>query len=261
MDIIQASVLALVQGITEFLPISSSAHLILLPKLLGWQNYLIFDVVVHSGTLCAVLYIYRKQLSSAIFTPNAIAFEATATQGKYLLLYMSIGSVPILMAGFLLHNLIESQLRTPVIIAAMTIIWGIFLWLANNCPSSQKSLTAKIALWVGLGQMLALIPGVSRAGITITVARFLGLSKRTAADFSFLLAIPAILFATIYEVFIFYSEPEYVATEALIYGFLIALISAFCIIRLFLYLVDKIGLIPFAIYRIILGTIILLIYL
>ena len=144
----------------------------------------------------------------------------------------------------------------------MTILFALFLWFADVVNSWEDKLTLKIAIWVGLGQALALVPGVSRAGITITMGRLLGLSYRSAADFAFLLAIPAILAATLYELYVFYSSPHpEVAVEVLIVGFSVSAIFAFFSIDLFLRFVERVGLLPFVIYRIVLGGVILAIYL
>ena len=259
MDVIQAIFLALVQGITEFLPISSSAHLVLIPHLFDWKSSLAFDVVLHGGTLFAVVFHYRKPLALALHASSDKAL--VGIEGGRLLRCMVIGSLPILAAGFFLHDLVELYLRSPLMVAGMTIIFALLLWLADAIGRRQCSLSPMVALWVGLAQVLALVPGVSRAGITLTAARFLGLSRRDAADFSFLLAIPAIAAATIYEVFLIADSYERVSLDAMIAGFVVSAVFALVTIRLFLRFVEAIGLLPFVIYRIAIGGVLLFIYL
>ena len=259
MDIIQAVFLALVQGITEFLPISSSAHLVLAPLLFGWSGSMAFDVVVHAGTLCAVVFHYRRPLLLALRRADESALPGVS--GRNLLSCMAAGSLPILAAGFLLYDLVNLHLRVPLLIALATVVFAIFLWLADRVKECGAALSPVIALWIGLGQVLALIPGVSRSGITITVARLFGLSRRAAADFSFVLAIPVILAATAYEVFALYRTPATVALDVLVTGFVVAAGFALATIRLFVRFVERIGLLPFVIYRLLIGGILLSIYL
>lgn len=262
MDITQAIILALIQGVTEFLPVSSSAHLVLLPDLAGWRNYLVFDVVVHLGSLCAVMFYYRKTLLCMCCCTEQMALEQTQTTGKELWLYLVVASLPLLLLGALLHDIIEGQLRTPLLIAAMTIVFAFFLWAANGVERSTTKLSLKAVFWIGLGQALALIPGVSRSGITITIGRFVGLSQRAAADFSFVLAIPVIAAASGYELLrlVMSPHPE-VSALALITGFVVSAVVAFLSIGWFLRCVEKVGLMPFVIYRLLLGTVLLFIYL
>ncbi len=259
MDILQSAFLALVQGITEFLPISSSAHLILAPELLGWSGSLTFDVVAHGGTLCAVALHYRRPLALALRASDDIALGGI--RGKDLLWHMVIGSLPILAAGFFLYGFVDLRLRSPLLIAGTTIFFALLLWLADRTRRRPRALGPMVALWVGLAQVLALIPGVSRAGITLTAARFLGVSRSDAANFSFLLALPVIAAATAYEAFVLFDGYEDVALDALLTGFVVAAVFALMTIRLFLRFVETVGLLPFVIYRVIVGCVLLFIYL
>lgn len=258
MDIIQAAFLALLQGITEFLPISSSAHLVLVPELLGWNSSLTFDVVVHGGTLFAVVLHYRKPLTLALCASDDVALAGI--KGKDLLWYMVIGSLPVLVVGFFLYSLVELYLRSPLLIAGTTILFALLLWFADASSRRIRALGPMVALWVGLAQILALIPGVSRTGITLTAARFLGLSRRDAVNFSFLLAVPVIVAATAYEMLNVFDSYQYVALDVLLIGFVVAAVFALITIRLFIRFVEAVGLLVFVVYRVILGSVLFLIY-
>ncbi len=252
MDLAQAVVLALIQGVTEFLPISSSGHLILVPELLGWPDQgLGFDIAVHLGTLAAVIVYFRRDLigmAAATAQPRRPEFRLAAC--------IVVASIPLGAAGLLFADQVEGVLRSPSVIAASTAGFGILLWLADRLGRgrrSEGSLGWFEVIAIGLGQALALIPGTSRSGITMTVALSMGLSRRAAGRFSFLLAIPAIAMAALWQLLQFLSSAEPVAWLALALAAAIAAAAAFVTIALFLRLIERVGMAVFAIYRVLLG--------
>jgi len=253
MDTLQLILLSLVQGLTEFLPVSSSAHLVLLSEFLGEDDQgIIFDVGVHFGTLLAALVYFRSDLKKMIIN---LGSHKLLSEENNLTTNLVIGVIPILLAGFLLRDFINLHLRNSEVIAYATIIFGIFLYTAQLRKGKEDldSVNLKQALIIGLFQCLALIPGTSRSGITITAGLFLGLSATAASRFSFLLAIPtigAIALAELIRIsFIDITDNGTELFIALIISFLVAYIS----IDMFLKLIDRIGFTPFVIYRLLLG--------
>lgn len=264
MDWLHLGLLALVQGLTEFLPISSSAHLILLPRLAGWSDQgLAFDVAVHVGTLSAVLWYFRREL-----LPMAQdwlgSLRGRHTPDSRLAWAVLFGTIPVGMAGLLFNDLIESHLRSPLVIAATTIGFGVLLWWADWAGRRERdehAITWRDVLVVGVAQAIALIPGTSRSGITMTAALFMGLDRVGAARFSFLLSIPVIVLAGGLETLKLIRTSEAVAWGDLILGAVISALSAYLCIRLFIALLQRIGMAPFAIYRLLLGAVLLVLFL
>ena len=250
---LQLILLSLVQGLTEFLPVSSSAHLVLLSEFLGEEDQgIIFDVGVHFGTLMAALVYFRSDLKKMIINLGSHKF---LSKENNLTANLIIAVIPILLLGFLLRDFVNLNLRNSEVIAYATIIFGILLYTAQVRKGKENldSVSLKQALIIGLFQCLALIPGTSRSGITITAGLFLGLSATAASRFSFLLAIPtigAIALAELIRVsFIDITDNGTELSIALIISFLVAYIS----IDMFLKLIDRIGFTPFVIYRLLLG--------
>lgn len=253
MDTLQLILLSVVQGLTEFLPVSSSAHLVLLSEFLGEEDQgIIFDVGVHFGTLMAALVYFRSDLKKMIINLGSHKF---LSKENNLTANLIIAVIPILLLGFLLRDFVNLNLRNSEVIAYATIIFGILLYTAQVRKGKENldSVSLKQALIIGLFQCLALIPGTSRSGITITAGLFLGLSATAASRFSFLLAIPtigAIALAELIRVsFIDITDNGTELSIALIISFLVAYIS----IDMFLKLIDRIGFTPFVIYRLLLG--------
>jgi undecaprenyl-diphosphatase len=258
MDTLQAVILALVQGLTEFLPISSSAHLILVPRLLGWQDQgLAFDVAVHVGTLVAVVAYFRHEVGRMLVAwLQSLGGRGMNTDAR-LAWYVILGTVPAVIAGLLLHDLVESSLRSPYVIACATVIFGLVLWWADRYGRQRRdehTLRVVDVLLIGCAQALALIPGTSRSGITMTAALALGLTRTGAARFSFLLSIPVILMAGVYEALKLSELAGPVAWDVLLVGTAVAAVSAWLCIHFFLQLVERIGMLPFVIYRLLLGA-------
>ena len=258
MTIEQILGLGILQGLTEFLPISSSAHLILLPLLFGWEDQgLAFDVAVHVGTLSAVVYYFRKDVRALITAWFASVVQGNNTQQSKLAWLIIIGTIPVGLAGLLLGDFVEAELRSPIVIAVATVLFGLLLWYSDIKGSRQRqefSLTIKDAVIVGLFQVLALIPGTSRSGITMTAGLLLGMTRETAARFSFLLSIPLIFLAGSLKTLELASSDIIIDWGALVTGAIVSAISAFICIALFLKVLDKMGMLPFVIYRLVLGA-------
>ena len=260
METIQTIILAIIQGLTEFLPISSSAHLILTSQILGWSDQgLLIDVALHFGTLLAVVYYFRSEILKMFESHH---FSSTQTLLNSPIGIITIATVPIVIVGGLFNGFIEQHLRSPSIIAVASIVFGILLYVAdikNTKKDEVLELTLLLGVLIGLSQILALIPGTSRSGITITMGLFLGLSRVAALKFSFMLAIPVISAATILQsIELFNTQLVDINFLHLFLGIFISFIIAFFTIRWFLEFVNRIGMLPFVIYRIFLGLIILI---
>jgi undecaprenyl-diphosphatase len=263
-DSIQAALLALIQGLTEFLPISSSAHLALVPLLSEWPDQgLAFDCVVHLGTLTAVILYFRHELKLM-----AIGFGKTITARSWhadregqLAWFIGLATIPVGIAGLAFKDVVENELRSVETIAYASILFGLLLWWADRTGKRRKvdeAWTLKDAMIVGVAQAIALIPGTSRSGITMTAALMLGYTRKAAARFSFLLSIPVITLAGGLKVkeWIEASNNSVALTELLI-GYALSAISAYLCIHYFLKFLDRTGMGPFVIYRVLLGAILL----
>lgn len=263
MDAVQTVILALVQGLTEFLPISSSAHLILVPYVFGWQDQgLAFDVAVHVGSLAAVVTYFFGDLKAMTRGWCASVAGGVSTPESRLAWAVIIGTIPVVVLGPLV-NVISDHLRDPVIIAAATGIFALALWWADGyarADHDEYGLTWRQVLIIGFAQVLALIPGTSRSGITITAGLALGLSRRAAARFSFLLAIPVILAAGALKTGELLASPAQAPWPSLLLGVVVSGLAAYACIHWFLRLVERIGMLPFVVYRILLAVVLLLIY-
>jgi undecaprenyl-diphosphatase len=263
-DILQIIVLALVQGLTEFLPISSSAHLILVPYLTDWPDQgLAFDVAVHVGTLTAVVFYFRKEISKMFFAWLA-SLKGRHSEDSRLAWGVLIGTIPVGLAGLLFKDVISEHLRTPLVIAVTTLIFGFLLWYADWSGKRQRdehSMSWKDIIIIGCAQAIALIPGTSRSGITITAGLMLGLTAPAAARFSFLLSIPVIVLAGGMETLDYLEVASIDDMNDLIIGALISAVSAYLCIHYFLMLLERIGMTPFVIYRMLLGIVLLSLYL
>jgi len=265
MDLIQIIVLALVQGLTEFLPISSSSHLILVPMLSSWTDQgLSFDIAVHVGTLLAVIAYFRKELRLMTSAWFDSVIKQQHNDNSRLAWAVLFGTIPVGIVGLLGKSFIETHLRSPVVIAVATIIFGLLLWYAyvkGKRTRTESSINWQDVLVIGCAQALALIPGTSRSGITITAGLFRGLSGEGAARFSFLLSIPAIALPGLLLVKDVLEMPGQIVWQELFLGAVLSAISAYLCIDVFLRFLNKIGMAPFAIYRLLLGTILLLMFL
>ncbi len=255
-DWFQLATLAMIQGLTEFLPVSSSAHLILIPLLTGWEDQgLSMDISVHFGTLIAVMLYFRQDLKHMIIDSCLALKGQKLTPYTHLAIQLVLATIPVCIAGLLLHDLIALHARSMTVIGTTTILFGLLLWASiKHANPDRKVVNYKQAMWMGFAQVLALIPGTSRSGITLTAALFLGLSKQTAARFAFLMAIPVIISATGYESIKLMSQPMKQSWLHLGFSAAVSALFALLCIHYFLKLIDKIGLLPFVIYRLCLGT-------
>lgn len=267
MSLLEIIFLALIQGLSEFLPISSSGHLLLPAQLLGWTDQgLAFDVAVHVGSLAAVVIYFRDEVIN--LTKGWFSSVAGKTNEDGKLAWMIIfATLPVVIVGFLIKDLVELWLRSGYVIAATTIGFGLLLLWADKTARKQIAnplasnkgvkLDFKKAMLIGASQILALIPGTSRSGITMTTALFLGLDREQSARFSFLLSIPTILGAGTLMTIKLLGDTAQVNWQELLFGFVLSFLSAYLCITLFLKWISSIGMTPFVIYRIILGLIII----
>lgn len=257
MDLLHAIFLALIQGFTEFLPISSSAHLILPSEVLGWPDQgLAFDVAVHVGTLSAVLIYFRHDLASLLRGWLGQVAGRGPSPDSHLAWMLILATVPAGIAGLLFHDYLEIYGRSVFVIATTTIIFGVVLGVADKMTSQQYRLhdvNWRFALFIGMAQAVALIPGTSRSGITITAALFLGFGREDAARFSFLMSIPIILLSGLFEG-IGLATAERVDWLAMVVGVIVSGVSAYVCIHFFLRFIARLSMMPFVIYRLLLGT-------
>ena len=259
MDSLQALVLALIQGLTEFLPVSSSAHLILPSQLLGWPDQgLAFDVAVHAGTLVAVMVYYRESLTSLLM--GVLGSGDNVSSRRREVAALLIATLPAVLIGIAFSDVIDQYLRGIGVIATTTLLFGVLLGVSYSYRAAgadeQPISRLDHALVIGLAQALALIPGTSRSGVTITASLFLGYNLATAARFSFLMSIPviggALLLMLVKEVELFFSSANLTLT---LIAMLVAAVSAYATIAFFVGLVTRVGMMPFVIYRLLLALI------
>ncbi len=256
-------VLAAIQGITEFLPISSSGHLLIIPAVTGWtdqgQN---IDIAVHVGTLVAVIAYFRKdvlEIALAFLRPT----DRALAEGRRLGWHILIASIPIVIAGGAMYYLMQGELRSILLVAATTIFFGLFLgWADKKFPVTKKidAITVLDSFIIGLFQILSLLPGTSRSGITMSAARMRGLRRRDGAHFSMLLSIPTILGAgTLTAYHLIKVGDAQVGFDAVLAG-VVSCLVAFTVISLLMRWIEKIGFTPFILYRLILGVFLLVLY-
>ena len=261
MPVFHIVVLALIQGLTEFLPVSSSAHLILGSRVLGWADQgLVFDVATHLGTLLAVVVYFRRELFDMARACTSAVHSESARRDRSMVLYLALASVPALAVGALSSELVEHHLRDIRVIAFSTLVFGFVLWWADRVGSRanvMSDMTLRPALMIGLAQVLALVPGVSRSGITITAGRFLGFEPAAAARFSFLLAIPVIGGAGAYGALKVAAGSTAIDWAQFFMAAAFAAVAGWICIAAFLALLQRVGLLPFIIYRMALGVVLL----
>ncbi|MGR9045557.1 MAG: undecaprenyl-diphosphate phosphatase [Gammaproteobacteria bacterium] len=262
MDMIQAIALALLQGLTEFLPISSSAHLILLPVLVGWEDQgLAFDVAVHVGTLIAVVAYYRQDLVRIVVDWLGSLVGKGSTRDSRLAWYVVLGTVPVGLVGIALPEPVELALRSPLVIAGATVVFAALLWWSEKRAQENRIEIGLLdAVVVGLFQAIALIPGTSRSGITITAGLLAGLKREQAARFSFLLSIPVIALAGMLKGLELYQSGLPVPWNLMLVGTTISAVVAYLTIGWFLRLLDRIGMMPFVWYRLVLGAVLFVVF-
>ncbi|MCP5418133.1 MAG: undecaprenyl-diphosphate phosphatase [Chromatiaceae bacterium] len=265
MDSIQILILSLVQGLTEFLPISSSAHLILTPELLGYQDQgLAFDVAVHLGSLIAVIgYFHDDIVRMARDLLRSLRANGPATRDARLGWMIIVATLPIVVIGGVFKSLVETDLRSTLVIAITTILFGLLLYwfdLRGVRTRDEYSVNWQDALIIGLFQALAIIPGTSRSGITMTAGLMLGLTRSAASRFSFLLAVPTILMSGALVTLDLMRTDLPVMWNELLLGAVLSCVSAYLCIYFFLKLIENLGMLPFVIYRLLLGAVLLLFF-
>ena len=251
--------LGIVQGLAEFLPISSSAHLRLTPWLFGWQEPgLAFDVALHLGTLIALVWFFWQEwitLARAFF--NIVKTRRVQTESERRFLWVTIATIPGGLAGYFLQDFAEGDFRNPVLNGVMLIVMGVILWAVDRYARQDRGvpdMTLKDAIIVGVAQMFAIIPGVSRSGSTITAGRAIGLSREAAAVFSFMLSLPIIVAAVVFK------GSEAIAegiSIQLVAGVVSAAVSGWLAIAVLLKFVARNNYAVFAVYRLIFGAIVL----
>jgi undecaprenyl-diphosphatase len=257
MEWYQMVVLAIVQGVTEFLPISSSAHLILVPRFLGWPDQgLGFDLAMHLGTLVAVIAYFRRDVAELwqawLQSMTAHRRDAQVAMAWGLIL----ATIPAIVFGVIVGLLGEEMLRVPGIIATTSIVFGLLLgWVDVRAPSTREpeQLGWRAYLAIGFAQAVALIPGSSRSGMTILGGRAFGLTRQAAARVAFYLAIPITLAAIAFETMVLLQNPVQEAWGSMAMAALLAGLSAFATIHYFLRMLQSMGMMPFVIYRVLLG--------
>lgn len=260
MGLLEIIILAVVQGITEFLPISSSGHLRAAAKILGIPgSTLVIDVAVHVGTLGAVIIYFWRDIVR-IFVGLIQLVTGRRTDGGLLALYLIIATVPIFAAGYFGRDFIDSELRTLEIIGWTSIGFGIVLWGTDRMGMTVLNLdhlTYRNAIIIGIAQVLALVPGTSRAGITISAARMLGYQRTDAARFSMLLSIPAVAGAGLLITLELIASGDVAVSRAAVIAGILAFITALAAIALLMSWLKFAGFTPFVVYRVLMGSAIL----
>ncbi len=265
MPIFHVIALGIVQGLTEFLPISSTAHLHLVTWLLGWDTEsLTFDIMLHLGTLIAVLvYFFRDwlQIIGQAFGMRA-GHDEELKQNRALLWLLAIGSVPVGVAGFLFEKKADTEWRTPAVMGSMLIAIGVVMWIAERAGRRQHDLgavNAADAVAIGLGQALAVVPGCSRSGITISAGLFRNLTRETAARYSFLLSTPAIAAAAAKAAYDIHKQHglHAMASAEFVVGVAVSAVVGCAVIAWFLHYLRRASLMPFVYYRIAFGILVI----
>jgi len=252
MEILNIIILSFIQGVTEFLPISSSSHLILLSELSDYPDQgLGFDIALHTGSLMAVLIYFKSELKKILFLTH---------DGQQYLKLMFIASIPLPIIGLIFIDYISLYLRNMQSIAVMTILFALMLYFVDKNRKERENIlnvSLTTIIFIGLMQTLAIIPGVSRAGIVITAALIVGFNRSDSIKISFLLSIPAILMASIYQMTQLLDTNDIILVREYLLGFLFSFIFSYLTIRLFISTINRITFSPYIIYRIILGTFLL----
>jgi undecaprenyl-diphosphatase len=264
METLHVIVLAIIQGITEFLPISSSGHLILVPHFLHWPDQgLAFDAAIHIGTLAAVILYFRVQLThmtTAWFTSLRTRQLTPDARLAWAVLW---GTIPVGLAGLIFSDYIEKNFRSPLLVATTLAGYGILLWLADRLgrrARDEYTVNWRDALVIGIAQALALVPGTSRSGVTMTAGLTLGFTREAAARYSFLLAVPGTALAAMLECWKMSRMSEAVDWQAVILGIAVAAASGFLCIHFLLRFIQRIGMWPFTLYRLALAAVIVYVF-
>jgi undecaprenyl-diphosphatase len=262
MDSLQIVVLAIVQGITEFLPISSSGHLILVPYFTNWPDQgLEFDLAVHIGTLTAIVVYFRQTLGAMARDWVRSCMQRREIGESRLAWAVLFGTIPAGVVGLVFRHDIETTLRSPLVVACTTIGYALLLFVAdrNRGTRDERSIGWIDVVVIGCAQALALVPGTSRSGVTMTAGLFRNLSREAAARFSFLLAVPVMAAAGLAEAAGYAGESAAgpVDARAIVLGLVLSAITGFACIHYFLKALTRFGMVPYVIYRLVLGAVLL----
>ena len=258
MSLEQLLLLSIIQGITEFLPISSSGHLVFIPSLLGWEDQgVLIDIAFHVGTLFAVVIYFWRDMLAMLWGVRDLALRRTSPESQ-LVIYLILATIPIILVGFVIQQFgWIDMLRSVQVIGWTTLLFGLLLYASDQAPvtiTNINKMTMRQAMIVGGAQVLSLIPGTSRSGITMTAARYMGFQRSEAARFSMLLSIPTILAGgTLAGLELYESGDAQMTSDAMVaalLSFLSALVAIWGLMRL----VNRIGFLPFVIYRVVLGV-------
>lgn len=256
----QALLLGIIEGLTEFIPVSSTGHLILLVDLLQFTGPpgAVFEIVIQLGAIFAICWLYRKKLWHTVFS------LPKEQESQRFALNIIIAFLPAAVIGVLAHSFIKSVLFSPWVVSVMLIVGGLIILLVERKPHPPKTesidaITPMLAFKIGLCQTLAMIPGTSRSGATIIGALLLGTERKAATEFSFFLAIPTMLGATVYDL---YKNAAYLNSEGMVViaiGFIAAFLAALMVVSQLIRFISTHGFTPFAYYRIALGSVMLVI--
>ena len=262
MDLLNMLVLAVVQGVTEFLPISSSAHLILVPVLFGWPDQgLAIDIAVHVGTLAAVLVYFHRDVLDLV-AGLWMAIRGRPDDRSRLVLHLVVATLPIVVVGLLAKDLVGTTFRSELLIAVTTILFGIVLWIADRGADRYDrrlgEMTLKDAVVIGTAQVLAILPGTSRSGITMTAALFLRFNRTESARFSMLLSIPTIAAAGLLATLDLVKSGDATLQADAIWAAVLAFVAALLTIWGLMKWLRTSSFTPFVIYRLVLGAVLLM---
>lgn len=259
MQIIQAILLGVVEGLTEFLPVSSTGHLIFLGDMMNFQSKgKVFEIAIQLGAILAIIVKYRHKFFS-------VASSLNSKKSQNFVINLLLAVMPALVIGVFAHSYIKSQLFSVSVVATSLIIGGIAIIIIENIVRKSQiknvdDIKPYTALKIGLFQCLAMIPGVSRSGATIMGSMLMGLDRKSAAEFSFFLAVPTMLAATSYDIYKNYSILDTSDLTIILIGFFTAFITALLVVDFAIKFITKHGFKPFAYYRIILGAALLMLY-
>ncbi len=270
MSLFQALILGIVQGITEFLPISSSGHLIIFPEFFGWDEQpLVFDTTLHLATASALIVFFRKDIVSIIssfikdFFKRGFGFRKYSSEGE-MGIKIIVGTIPVGLVGFLAGDYIEEKIRNIVMVAVFLILGSVLMYLAEKRLKKRLIVKDDISISksfkVGLFQVLSLLPGVSRSGSTISGGMIYGLSRKEAARFSFLLSIPAVAAAGFLQLISSFDYFNMADLAPMVVGFLSSFVAGILSIRFMLGFVKNYNLFPFIIYRVFLAIFLLIVF-
>jgi undecaprenyl-diphosphatase len=260
MDLLQIVVLAIIQGITEFLPISSSGHLVLVPYFTSWPDQgLDFDLAVHIGTLTAIVAYFRRTLGAMARDWLRSLAQRREVGESRLAWAVLFGTIPAGLVGLFFRHDIETTLRSPWVVACTTIGYAVVLWMADRHRGErqERSIGWLDVVVIGCAQALALVPGTSRSGVTMSAALFRGLSREAAARFSFLMAVPVMTAAGLAEIPSYVDSTVPVDTRAIVLGLVISAVTGFVCIHYLLKWLTRFGMLPFVLYRLALGALLL----